>query len=225
MPRVLLGVGVIAVAAAVISISVGEGGPGEQQEIGGVNEVQRLLGGIGQEDAYLGPADAEITVTVFNDIQCGPCTEFELDVVDPLIEKYARTDEARLEFRHYPFGDHETTLAAIAAEAAGEQSRQWQYLDTFVRNIDVIGAQGVDEEILREVAAAVPQLEVEIWEEDFDDPASEERVRADGRLAAELGIPAEPAAVVSGPGGQRELIETPSLDEIETAIAEVSGAG
>ena len=225
MPRVLLGVGVIAVAAAVISISVGEGGPGEQQEIGGVNEVQRLLGGIGQEDAYLGPADAEITVTVFNDIQCGPCTEFELDVVDPLIEKYARTDEARLEFRHYPCGDHETTLAAIAAEAAGEQSRQWQYLDTFVRNIDVIGAQGVDEEILREVAAAVPQLEVEIWEEDFDDPASEERVRADGRLAAELGIPAEPAAVVSGPGGQRELIETPSLDEIETAIAEVSGAG
>ena len=37
-------------------------------------------------------------------------------------------------------------------------------------------------------------------------------------LAAELELPAEPAVVVSGPGGQRELIESPSLEQIEAAV-------
>jgi hypothetical protein len=40
-------------------------------------------------------------------------------------------------------------------------------------------------------------------------------------LAAELELPAEPAVVVSGPGGQRELIETPSREQIEAAISAV----
>ena len=181
-----------------ISIAVGEGGPGEPQDVGGVNEVQRLLGGISQEDAYLGPEDAEVTVSVFNDIQCGPCAEWQLDVVDPLIEEYARTEEARFEFRHFPLVENETTLAAIGAEAAGEQARQWQFIDTFVRNVDLADVRGVDEELLREIAAAIPNLELELWEEDFDDPATEERVREDGFLAAELGLPGEPAV-----GGQR----------------------
>ena len=210
MPRVLLALGVFAVVATVISISVGDGGPGESQDVGGVNEVQRLLGGISQEDAYLGPTDAEVTITVFNDLQCGPCADFQLDTVDPLIERYARTDEARFEFRHFPVTEHETTLAAIGAEAAGEQARQWQFIDTFVRNIDLAGARGVDQALLDEIAAAIPELEIEQWERDFDDPASEERVVDDGFLAAELELPGEPAIVVSGPNGQRELIETPS---------------
>ena len=139
-------------------------------------------------------------------------------MIDPLVEEYARTDEARFEFRHFSLAPNDTTLAAIAAEAAGEQARQWQYLDTFVRNQDLAISRGVDEELLREIAEAVPQLEVEHWEEDFEAPESEELVREDAVLAAELELPAEPAVVVSGPGGQRELIESPSAAEIEAAI-------
>jgi hypothetical protein len=40
-------------------------------------------------------------------------------------------------------------------------------------------------------------------------------------LAAELGFPAEPAVVVEGPGGTRELIQSPPLDEVKAAIAQV----
>ena len=117
----------------------------------------------------------------------------------------------------------DTTLAAIAAEAAGKQSRQWQYLDTFVRNIEVTKTRAIDETFLREVAEAVPELDPQQWNEDYNDPATEELVRQDAMLAADLKLPAEPAVVVSGPGGQRQLIETPSSDEIEAAIDQVSG--
>ncbi len=221
IPRILIllvGGGVI---AAIVSIAVGEGGP-QAQDVGGVNDVQRIFGGITQDGADLGPEDAETAVTVFNDIQCSECATWEVEVIDPLVEDYARTDRARFEFRHFSVAPNDTTLAAIAAEAAGMQSRQWQYLDTFARNQDLAEDGDVDDELLREIAEAVPQLEVDLWEQDFESPEAEELVREDAMLAAELQLPAEPAAVVSGPRGQRELIETPTRAQIEAAIAEVS---
>jgi protein-disulfide isomerase len=215
-------VGIASLVAALVSIAVGEGGP-ESQDIGGVNPVQQLFGGIAQEDATLGSDDAETTVTVFNDLQCEPCRDFELDVVDTLVERYARTGAARLEFRHFSLAPNDTTLSAIAAEAAGEQGRQWQYVDTFFRNQE-LGKGEIDEELLRKVAEAIPLLDVDQWESDFESPEAEARVREDAMLASELELPAQPAIVVSGPGVQRMLIETPSLEEVEAAIAEVEAA-
>jgi protein-disulfide isomerase len=220
VPRALLLVGGGALIAAIVSIAVGEGGP-RAEEIGGVNEVQRIFGGIPQDGAVLGAEDTETTVSVFNDIQCEPCADYQIDVIDPLVEEYARSGEVRFEFRHFSLAPNDTTVAAIAAEAAGEQERQWQYLDTFVRNLDVVISRDVDEEVLREVAEAVPQLEVDQWEGDLGSPEAEELVREDAMLAAELELPADPAVVVDAPGGQRQLIESPSIEQIEAAIAEV----
>lgn len=207
-----------------ISIAVGEGGPGAPRAVGGINDVQRIIGGIPQDGAVLGSDDAEVTVSVFNDVQCLPCADFQIGTVDRLIEEYARTGEVKLEFRHFAVSGHEIALGAVAAEAAGRQSRQWQYIDTFVRNQDVVPATGITDEFLREVAEAVPQLEIEQWEADYEDPATTEAAREDAALAADLRLPGEPAVVVDGPAGQEELIETPSYEEIAAAIAAVSSA-
>jgi protein-disulfide isomerase len=222
VPRALIVLGAIALTSAVVSISVGNGGPGAPALVGGVNDVQRIFGGIRQDGAYLGSPDAPVTITVFNDVQCRPCASYETDTIDALVEEYARGDDVRFEFRHFSLAPNDTTLAAIAAEAAGVQDRQWQYLDTFVRNLDTIGDHPIDEDILREVAEAVPQLDIDEWQSDYDDPASEDRVRQDAMLAADLKLPAEPAVVVSGPAGQRQLIESPPKTEIEDAVAGVS---
>lgn len=221
IPRVLILIIGAAVVASLISISVGDGGPA-RSEVAGVNEVQRIFGGISQEDAYLGSDDAATTVTVFNDLQCTACVGFELETIDPLVERYARGEDVRFEFRHFSLAPNDTTLAAIAAEAAGLQARQWQYLDTFLRNQDLANSRGV-EDVVRDIAEAVPELELEQWEEDYNSAEAEELVRADSMLAVELELPAEPAVVVSGPAGQRELIDTPTFAEIDAAIAEVAG--
>jgi protein-disulfide isomerase len=112
--------------------------------------------------------------------------------------------------------------AAYAATAAGEQGRQWQYADLFLRNQDLAAEEGVTDELLRELAEAVPELETDQWEEDLDSSEVAERVEADARLAAELELPAEPAVVVSGPGGDEVLVETPEREEIDAAIQSVS---
>jgi hypothetical protein len=233
VPRVAIVLATIGIAYGIYSIAVGEGGP-ESQTIGGVNEVQRLFGGIPQDGAYLGPDDVETTLTVFNDMQCAGCAEWQIAEIDPLVEEYARTERVRMEFRHFASGAKAVTLAAVAAEAAGLQARQWQYVDTFMRNQGEAGGR-IDEEFLRDVAEAVPQLELEEWEADFEADEATALVEADEDLALELELPGSeigtssapleeysPAVVVSGPGGQRQLGDYPSRDEVEAAIADVS---
>ena len=219
----LLALGALALGYAIYSLSVGEGGP-EPATVGGVNDVQRIFGGVPQEGARLGDEDAPVTVNVFNDVQCAPCADFEIDTIDPIIDERVRSDDVAFEFRHFSVAQNDTTLGAIGAEAAGRQDRQWQYLDTFVRNQELAEGRAVDEDILREVAEAVPELDVDRWESDFGDPSSEELVRDDAKLAFDLKLPAEPAVVIDGPAGERQLIETPSRNEIEAAIAQVSGS-
>jgi protein-disulfide isomerase len=205
----------------VISLSVGEGGP-EKITIGGGEEVQQLIAGIPQDGRFLGASDARVTITVFNDLQCGSCDDYQLQTVDPLIEEYARTDDARLEFRSFSLGPTTTTEAAYAAMAAGEQNRQWQYVDLLFRNQKEAPGNEVSEEFLQDIANAIPDFDVEAWKRARESPEVSALVQEDAELAADLRLPAEPAIVVTGPGGTRELDESPSKEQVEAAVAAVS---
>jgi protein-disulfide isomerase len=215
---ILLIVGAIILGAALVSLSVGENKVGEF-EITGSGEVQELVGGIPQLGDRLGDSDAPITIDVFNDVQCTRCAAYQLDVVDPLINEYARTGEAQMIFRHFPLGVKTVTLGGIGAAAAGQQDREWQYAELFMRNLDQVPELGVSQEFLNEIAAAVPKMDVIAWEEAVNGDEAETSARAGNDLATELKIPADPAVVVTGPAGSEELDGAPTLEEIEAAIA------
>jgi protein-disulfide isomerase len=220
LPRLLLGAVAVGLLAAVFSLSVGEGGP-EKTTITGGEEVQQLIAGIPQDGRFLGASDAPVTITVFNDLQCGSCDDYQLQTVDPLIERYARTGDARLEFRNFSLGPTTTTEAAYAAAAAGEQDRQWQYVDLFFRNQEEAPGNEVSEDFLLDVANAIPDFEVEAWKRARESPVVSALVEDDAALAANLRLPADPAIVVTGPGGTRELDESPSKEQVEAAVVAV----
>jgi protein-disulfide isomerase len=206
--------------AAIASLSLDEGET-DPIEITGASSVQRLLGGIRQLDQRLGDDDAAVTIEVFNDLQCEPCAAWQLDVVEPLIEDEVRAGEAKLLFRHFTTSERASTLAAFGAVAAGEQGDEWQFLELFFRNQAEAAEHGVTDEFLERIAGAILEFNVERWQQDFDDPEVQERIDADAELAGQRRLPGEPAVVVTGPGGDRELVESPPLEEIEAAIAEV----
>lgn len=218
LPRALLGLGGLALVAAIVSIAIGEGGPAKTVPEG-LDDVQRLIAGIPQDGARLGEDDAPVTISVFTDLLCASCADYQVGTIDPLVESYAREGEARFELRHVAITGRETTLPALAATAAGEQGRQWQYADLLSRNLGELG-QEVRDEFLREIADATPELELEQWERDRASADAEEIVRADDDLAIELELSA-PSVVVEGPGGSVQLDESPSEDEIRGAVAEV----
>jgi protein-disulfide isomerase len=189
-------------------------------QIEGAGATQRLFGGIPQQGARLGSEAAPVAVSIFNDLQCAGCDDWHRRVVPPLVEGPVRGGEVSLEFRHFPIT--ERGLASVGAIAAGEQGRQWQFINVFYLNQDDAQREGADEQFLRRIAAAVLELDVDQWAADLDGPEVIKTLDADTEAAAKLKIPGEPAAIVDGPGGTRQLIESPSLQQVEAAIAEVS---
>jgi protein-disulfide isomerase len=217
VPLLVLGLIGAAILAAIVSISVGEKGPARPVE--GADAVQRLYGGIEQQGDSLGSPDAPATISIFNDLQCTDCAEYQLETVPRLVENLVREGDARLELRNRPVGQTATTLAAVAAAAAGEQGMEWQFAHLVLLNLDQVRTSGVDDEFLERVAGSVPgpEFDVERWQRDREDPEIEARVESDDELGAELGV-AAPSVVVDGPGGTEQLEDAPSPAEIEQAV-------
>ena len=214
IPLTILSVAAIGLLAAIVSLSVGEHRE-EKFTISGSGEVQELVGGIPQLGDRLGSDDAPITIDVFNDIQCTRCADYQREVIDPLINDYVRPGDAQMIFRHYPLG-------GVAAEAAGQQDRQWQFIEVFIRNLDQVPAEGVTQEFLNEIASATPKLEVTDWEQAMQGDEAEQAATAGNDLGTKLKITANPAVVVTGASGSEELDDAPGIDDIEAAIDSVS---
>src|ERR671910_3250162 len=113
VPLLALGLVGAAILAAIVSISVGEEGPAPPVE--GSQTVQRLYGGIEQQGDSLGSPDAPVTISIFNDVQCPKCGEYQFEIVPGLIDELVRPGEARLELRHFSIGPRQKTASAIAA--------------------------------------------------------------------------------------------------------------
>jgi protein-disulfide isomerase len=220
-PRIGLGVAAALLIGGIVSLAVGEGGP-KPITSRGDNAVQELLGGVRQDAPYVGSPDAPVTIGVFNDLQCSTCRRYQLHTVDPLIAQYARGSTARLEFHNFSMGPTDTTVAAYAATAAGLQGREWQYVDLFFRKQGQAGPRGVTPQFMNDIANSVPDLDEGEWSKARGSAAVKARVASDAKLATSLRLPAQPAIVVTGPGGTRQLDDSPSKAQVVAAVRAVS---
>jgi protein-disulfide isomerase len=224
VPRVLLGVGIAGLVAAIISLSVGTGGP-KVIRISGGNDVQELLGGVQQDGPSLGSPDAPVTLGLFTDLQCSTCDIYQRDTVDPLIAKYARGDQVRFEFHNYSLGQADVTQSAYAATAAGNQDREWQFAELFFRNQDQAPAGNVTDQFLDDLGNSIPDFDLDAWHQAMDSDQVKEGVDADQKLAAQYALRIEaPSIVVDGPDGTKVLQDGPTKQEVEAAVADVGGS-
>ena len=224
VPRVLLGVGIAGLAAAIITLYVGTRGPKVIRITRG-NDVQELLGGVRQDGSSLGSPDAPVTLGLFTDLQCSTCDTYQRDTVDPLIAKYARGDQVRFELHNYSLGQADVTQSAYAATAAGEQDREWQFAELFFRNQDQAPGGSVTDEFLDDLGNSIPDFDLDSWHQAMGSDQVKEAVDADQKLAAQYGLRVEaPSIVVDGPGGTKVLQDGPSRQEVQEAIGEVGAS-
>jgi protein-disulfide isomerase len=208
---------------AIVSLSVGSGGT-EDIKITGAEEIQSLVGGIPQDGPRLGQADAPVTVQVFNDMQCDPCSDWNQQVVVPLISGPVRSGDIQLVYHNFPMTESGFFLGAYAAVAAAKQDYEWQFIELFFYNQDEAKKHGATQDFLNNIArgVGVTNFNVEQWQRDMNDDDIQGTLEDDEKLTAERRLPAEPAVVVGGPNGSKQLIESPSLADVQAAIAEVS---
>ena len=142
-------------------------------------------------------------------------------MIEPLIAGPVREPgEVKLEFHHFPMSERPTRARRLRRGGRGRcRTTQWQFIELFFRNQDEAeergghpGVPGSDRQRRSSTSTSSSGSATSTSDE------VKEVLDDDDLLAAEPGFPAEPAVVVSGPGGTRELIESPPLEEIDAAI-------
>jgi protein-disulfide isomerase len=221
----VLALGLIGLAYAIVNISTQK--PDKDiVHIEGIEDAQRIFGGVPQEGARVGSSDAPVTIQVFNDLQCSSCQAAYLSTIPALVENYARPGSVQLDWRHYSNGENPIELGFYGAEAAAEQGYGWQYTYLFFRNQDEAKKLGINQNFLDSVAGGVEELNFPEWEQDLEEkgrPGGPYAKHLEGyeKLGEQLGIRVGQAMIVSGPNGSETLQEGPSLSEVEAAIAKV----
>ena len=222
----LLALGLLALGYTIVEVATQEAGD-RVVHLDGIEEAQRLFGGMPQEGDRLGSDDAPVAIQVFNDLQCENCRDDFLSMIPELAEHYARPGEVKLLYRHYSNSVKPEQLGFYGAEAAAEQGYAWQYIYLFFRNQDEAERVGVDQDYLASVAGGVEELDIEEWEADLEEKGLaggpiDERLEGYEELGRNLEIRIGQGMIVTGPEGTVTLQEGPSLTEVEAAIAEVA---
>lgn len=222
---VVLALGLFALGYTIVEMSTQEADDSVVR-LDGIEDAQRLFGGIPQEGERLGSDDAPVAIQVFNDIQCDACRDDFLATIPKLTERYVRPGDVKLLWRHYSNSINPEQLGFYGAEAAAEQNYGWQYIYLFFRNQDEAERVGIDDEYLATIAGGAQELDIEEWEADLEENGQkggpiEQRLERDEELGRDLEIRTGQGMVLTGPNGTVTLQEGPSLAEVEAAIAEV----
>ncbi len=159
-----------------------------------------------------GPFDAPITLVEFTDFGCPACKSYH-PIVKALLEEYP--EQIRWGVRHFPLPSHKNAeQAAMAAQAAGEQNKFWEYADILFENQnkfsegDLLGY------------ADFLGMDVEKFKQDYDNPTIEDLVTGDVTFGRKIGINATPTFFING-----KQVRPAGLDDFRNLIDEQLAAG
>lgn len=144
------------------------------------------------DDPFLGPENARITIIEFSDFECPFCTRWHVEVWPQIQEKYP--DDVRLVYRDFPLGSiHSNAVsAAEAANCAGEQGAYWEYHDK------LFAAQaGLSANAYNQYADEL-DLDMASFEECVASRRFKQEVEDDYNYAANLGVRSTPTFFING---------------------------
>jgi protein-disulfide isomerase len=146
----------------------------------------------------LGPVDAPVVMIEWSDYRCPFCAVFANDSFPEIREEYVDTGQVRFEFRDLAIFGDQSIDAAVAARAAGEQGRYFEFSEALFAAAPEKGHPDMPREALVQFAetAAVPDLAR--FERDLDDPKLRALVEADTARAQQLGATGTPFFLVGG---------------------------
>ncbi|MBW1710716.1 MAG: thioredoxin domain-containing protein [Deltaproteobacteria bacterium] len=108
-----------------------------------------------------------------------------------MLEKYP--EKVKIVFKSYPLRNHKSAIkAAIAAFAARNMGKFWEFHDRLFENYDRLNDQKI-REIVRDLG-----LDEKEFEKQMKDPAITARIREDIKIASKAGVRGTPAIFING---------------------------
>ena len=144
------------------------------------------------DDPFIGPEDAPITIIEFSDYQCPYCKKWHDEVLDRMLANYP--GQIRFVYRDFPLiSIHPGAApAAEAADCAGEQGSYWPFYQAlFSMKYDLTT------EAYQQYAAELG-LDTQAFAECLADRRYESEVMGDYDYAVNLGISSTPTFFING---------------------------
>jgi protein-disulfide isomerase len=213
----------VAVVALIVINSGGDSG-GDAANIKDVAEVEQSLGKTPQKGLVLGSPSAKVQLIEYGDLQCPVCKQYAEVILPPLIDSSVKSGKATLEFRNFTIIGPQSGSAGIAALAAGEQGRGWQFLELFYHNQGRENSGYATDAFLTAVAKAAGVQDLAKWNEDRKSAKLKNKLTAENAEAQKYGLTGTPSFAIKGPATNGiELLGTPgSPQALEEAIESAS---
>lgn len=161
---------------------------GNRMTIMRIDDIQPI---VIKDRPFKGPADAPVTIAIFDDYQCPYCARLE-----PLIERITEQfpDSVKLVIKHYPLTNiHKHAFsAAVAALAAHRQGKFWEFHSALFKHY-----KDLDEEKINQTAAAVG-LDMDRFQKDRKDKALQDMVLADMNNGRKIDVKGTPTIYING---------------------------
>jgi protein-disulfide isomerase len=224
---------VVAIVLALVFTGGGSGGgklPSGTPAVGncatnglpGCGEVTSLFKGIPQQGLYLGSPFAKSQMTIYIDLQCPFCQNYETTVMPTLIKKYVRTNKVRIKVLPWAFIGPDSTRGQKAMFAAAQQNKAWNFAEVLYLNQRTENTGWLNDSMVAQAAASVDGLDVnKLWAARNSGTISKQV--ADVAAQAQIdNVNGTPTVFVGKSGSKQKLVgasgTVPDLAQTEAAI-------
>lgn len=181
-----------------------------------------------------GNSEASVTLTEFSDLQCPACASFT-PVIEEVMSSYG--DSIRFEYKHFPLPIHPFAVdAAVAAEAAGQQGKFFEYHDTLFANQQTWSSAVTPNALFVQYAEDL-DLDISQFRRQMNSSVLRDKVLAEMAEGRALNVTGTPTFFLNGERMQIETFQDfveqvavavdPSLaepsDETEDSVGEETG--
>ena len=140
--------------------------------------------------AFKGPADAKVTLVVFDDYQCPYCARLER-FIEQVLEQFPT--EVKYVIKHFPLPSHPfAQQGAMAALAAGKQGKFWEFHSRLLANHDQVSEQKI-----LDIAGELG-LDMDQFTKDRELASSRQLIQEDIENGKQIGVTGTPSAFING---------------------------
>jgi protein-disulfide isomerase len=166
-----------------------------------------------EDDPILGDKDASIQLVIFSDKQCPYCASFA-SVIDEIKTDWIDTGKVVVQYRDFPLkGHHHAAKAALAAWAAQNQNKYWEY-HSLLYSSQKQWAILEDKPFMDVLITYAEELSLNLaqFRSDLQSEIGKEEARQDLKDALALGVEGTPTFFING----RKVKGNRDKDTLET---------
>lgn len=205
-PFLLVVSAVVVLLAVVLGVYMVNSGGGSDSEL--VTKLQQAKSDLPTDlinGASIGKDSAPYKLVTFEDFQCPFCLKYTAEQEGELINKYVKSGQLQITYKHLPILGAESVAAAKASQCAADQGQFWQYHNTLFAIEAEAGQFGAEKlnvgrfsDTNLKAYANQLGLDATAFAACLDSGKYDELLVAQSREAKELGVSGVPAFTLNG---------------------------